>query len=377
MKTLNVIIANQEYETANHKYLWKELSSKLCGETLIMNIPADRLITKFVLKKSWRIQESKKGKIRLSDNLFLIRPLFFIRPEISPRIFNKLVANKFFESIELSIEGSLDEYEINIIAYNGKWIDILNSENNLKKNFSYYIMDEVQLTAHTSSLNKKSVFYDDLGCEISNQIFTMSSSISIKRPKYVDKMIVVGNGSNMGFNKRINIEERTKTVGFIGNFRNWIDVELLINIIKSNPHIEFGIVGPVEANMKDILDAMLIENSNLQYHGVFSKEQIHKVYSNFDVIIVPYIQNEFMYATRPIKIVESIFSGTPVITIPMSGYQESSFIKFARSLKEFNFYIDFFIQNSIDTSAEDYLEFIRLNSWEAKAELIANSIESK
>lgn len=375
MKTLNIIIVNQEYEYANHKFLWHELSKKLYGKTFIFNIPADHLITRFVLKKYSRIKDSKVNKIKIDNNLFLVRPIFFIRPEILPRIFNKSLAKTFFEIVEEKNEESLKDYKINIITYSGKWIDVLNSDNKFNKSFSYYIMDEVHLTAHTNSVNLKSAFYDDLGCKISDQIFTMSSSISEKRIEFSNKMLVIGNGSNYKPSIQVKQKNKKKSVGFIGNFRNWIDVELLKNILKSNPHLEFGIAGPVESNMQEVLDKMLIENSNLKYWGIISKEEVSIVYGNFDVVIVPYIQNDFMFSTRPIKIVESIFSGTPVVTIPMSGYKESSFIKFARNLEEFNHYIDYLINNPIDKKEKDYLEFIQNNSWESKAEIISRFIQ--
>ena len=375
MKTLNIIIVNQEYESANHKFLWQELSKKLNGETLIMNIPADQLITRFILKKKSRIKESKINKVKINNNLFLARPMFFIRPEILPRFFNKFIAKKFFEIVEQRIGETLSNYKINIITYYGKWIDILNSDKKFNKNFSYYIMDEVHLTAHTNSLNTKSILYDNLGCEMSNQIFTMSSSISEKRNKYADKMLVIGNGSSYPPSDKEKKIRNQKNVGFIGNFRNWIDVELFKNILKSNKHLNFGIAGPIENNMKEILEDMLIENSNLKYHGIISKEKVFKIYEDFDVIIVPYIQNDFMFSTRPIKIVESIFSGTPVVTIPMSGYEESSFIKFAKNIEEFNYYIDFLINSPIDKNEKEYMDFIKENSWESKAEMISNFIE--
>jgi len=377
MKTLNIIIVNQEYTSANHKFLWGELSKKLNGKTFIMNIPADQLITRFILKKNSRINESKVDKVKINNNLFLIRPMFLIRPEILPRLFNKIISRKFFNIAEKHNRETLKDYKINIITYNGKWIDILSSDKRFQKNFSYYIMDEVHLTAHTNTINKKAVLYDNLGCKLSDQIFTMSSSISDKRIKYVDKMLVIGNGSNyIPINKEKKLKSK-KNVGFVGNLRNWLDVELFNDILNSNSHLDFGIVGPVESNMKEVLNKMLIENSNLKYYGIIDKDEVSKIYTSFDVVIVPYIQNDFMFSTRPIKIVESIFSGTPVVTIPMSGYKESSFIKFARNVNEFNYYIDFLINNPIDKNGKEYFNFIKENSWESKAEIMSRFIETQ
>lgn len=83
------------------------------------------------------------------------------------------------------------------------------------------------------------------------------------------------------------------------------------------------------------MDEILTKYKNVKYYGEVSKGEVHNWYKKFDVILVPYKQNEFMKATRPIKIVESIFASTPVVSIPITGYEECSFIRFAKMLRSF------------------------------------------
>lgn len=371
MNILNIIIVPQEYQSANHKGLWHKLADELNGETLILDIPADYIITK-LNKKEFRIQEAQLGKRAIKKNLSLLRPLFLIRPEILPRIFNDLVARRLLMIIKKSYPD-IQNTNINIISYSGKWIDTLSTlSGNLK--FYYFILDEVKYFAHNSKSNKQAQFYDKLGCEKSDFIFTMTDRIRDDRKKNNNNVCTIGNGSEYALN--ISSLKISKMVGFIGNFRSWIDLDLFKNLIKMRRDIIFGIVGPVEKNMEKELKEILNNNLNTAYFGHCDKEDVHKYYNLFSVVIVPYLQNEFMMSTRPIKIVESVFAGTPVVTIPMDGYNECEFIKFGKTSNEFSSAIDHLLDNPIDIESSEYKTFISSNTWSTKANLIAIEVNN-
>lgn len=370
MNTINLIIAPQEYETANHKFLWMELSKKLEGSTLVINIPADQIVTR-IKRKYYRLKEANAGTIHISENLSLFRPKFFIRPEISPRFLNKTIRNNFIKQLK-KYYPDINKSHINVISYGGRWIDILSGWDNAR--FYYYILDEVKLFAHTNEENHKAITNDLIGCKKSDCVFTMSEKILLERKKNCKKIIVVGNGATVNEDIPVKLNKINKSVGFIGNFRSWIDIELLEEVIRKNADINFAIVGPVQDEMRNVLIKLLNDYRNTSYMGTAKKEEIHLYYRMFDVVIVPYKQNDFMLATRPIKIVESIFAGTPVVSVPNSGYAENSFIRFATNASDFSSEIINFLNNPIDTEADEYKRFIKNNSWQSVAEKIADII---
>lgn len=370
MKTLNLIIAPQEYKSANHKNLWLELSNNLNGSTLIIDIPADQVITR-INNKYYRIDEAKKGVINKGEKISVLRPKFFIRPEILPRIFNKILRVELMNQIR-QYYPDLNKYSINVISYSGKWIDILSGCTNAK--FYYYILDELELFAHSNKKNKKAIKYDNIGCKNSSYVFTMSEKILQKRKDKCKNIIVVGNGASFNKTTSIEINKYKKSVAFVGNFRNWIDVELFEGIIKERPDINFAIVGPIQDDMQSTFNSLLNNYHNLSYLGNAKKKDINIYYAKFDVVIVPYKQNEFMKATRPIKVVESIFAGTPVVTIPVTGYVENSFIRFATTTSGFLKEIDYLFNTPIDTKSNEYKNFISSNSWNSVANKIAFAI---
>lgn len=368
-KKINIVIVFQEYKGANHKLLWEELSKQAEGETLIVDIPADYIVT-VAKKKIYRIKEASKGKLKLTNNLSIIRMKFFIRPELVPKMLHKLIAKDFYKQLQ-NIYGDLREYELNILSYSPKWIDILNSYKN-KSNLYYYIYDEIRYNAHNMKVIPKNVFYDEIACEVSKHIFVMSKEIAVKRSEHADKITILGNGA-----KFIPIENPKKltmkgTIGFIGNFRNWIDIELLIKLIEKRSDLLFLFAGPIDDNMRNIFSDMLNNHPNVVYCGMVNKEDVSEIYNMVDVVIVPYIQNSFIKATRPIKIVESVFAGTPVVTVPVDGYIPNSFIKFADNFEQFSEAIDYFINNRIDFNTLEYEDFIEKNSWESIAKKIVS-----
>ena len=370
MKKALLIFSSQEYETANHQELWLQIASKFQGEVVIVNIPADYIVS--VLKgKTYRIREANRPPIRLSANLHLIRPLVPIRPEIIPKSFQQFLASYIWKCVNTVIPDIYNR-DVTVLTYYGYWVRVLKgSHRNL--HFAYYIFDEFRYGENENNINKKAWAEDEFACRNSDIVFTMTSKIAKAREAHCERVIVLGNGATKK-GKNLSKIYFKRSVAFIGNFRDWIDRDLLERLIKKRNDVTFGFVGPVEDNMTLFLRKLLNENINTFYFGKVKKEEIENIYGMFDVVIVPYKQTDFMKATRPIKIVESVFAGTPVVTIPMDGYQQSSFIRFARNVDEFSAEIDYLINNPINVNSIEYVDFIKNNSWSSKAEMIINEI---
>jgi glycosyltransferase involved in cell wall biosynthesis len=72
--------------------------------------------------------------------------------------------------------------------------------------------------------------------------------------------------------------------------------------------------------------------------------------------------------------VESIFCGTPVITVPVDGYEPSSFLRFANTVEDFSNEIDYLKSNPINRNSTEYKLFLQENSWSRKSELILDVV---
>lgn len=371
MKRLLIIIASQDYENANHKRLWEELATYT--DVLVVNIPAD-YITSVITRKAYRITDAKRGIVKADNQLSLYRPLLFLRPEVIPDSLYPIIAKQFWGPID-AYYSDISSREINILVYDGRWIKILkNTKPNLL--FAYYLFDEVRKNGHDGSIDKSRTIIDDYACKNASLILTMTTLLSNSRSEYTTKKIVIGNGADIVQSKKSDRIYIKNSVAFIGNIRDWIDQDLVRELIESNPKVYFCFVGPVERNMQNFLADILDNYTNTAYLGKSSKDRMPGIYQMFDVVIIPYKQNDFIKATRPIKIVESVLAGTPVVTVPINGYKENVFIRFATDKESFESQINYLLSHRvIEENEELFQSFVRNNTWRKKAELITRELE--
>ena len=372
MKTIYVIIASQEYDMANHQGLWKKITKRTEGDVVVVNIPADYVLS--VLKnKRFRIADSRKPP-REIDGLRVVRPLLTFRPELLPGRCEKMLSSQFWASVRKAVPDVMD-CQVNLIVYNAFWVRLLKGTHHNMK-VGYFLFDEVRSEGETNKRNKRRYKDDDFACRNCDIIFTMTQTLADSRKSYNKKTIVVGNGATFHNGLMESPNHINKSIAFIGNFRDWIDKHLLEGLISSMSDCIFFFVGFVDANMQGFLDGLLNKYSNTVYKGKVSKDRIGSVYKMFDVVIVPYLQNDFTKVTRPIKIVEAVMSGTPVVTIPMGGYTQSDFIRFATNTETFEEEIRYLFEHPIDKSSVQYQAFCNNNSWDCKAKLIIESFDS-
>jgi len=372
MKNLLIVIASQDYLVANHKGLWDEYSNDDEEYVIIVNLPADFLVSKF-RNKQYRIDESRRGLTKITDKLAVIRLLFILRPEILPRVFYPLIAKSFWKQLENNV--NFTKYSrVRLLIYNPLWVKILY---NTKKNIDicYYLYDEVRYFAHSQKINKKKFRLDKFACTHSQIVLTMTDRLRNIRLNYTDKIITFGNGASIPHLVTDPKIKLPNSVAFIGNFRNWINNDLLEAIIQECPDRLFVFAGSVENDMRPFFIKLLNNYTNTVYLGQLSKEKVYTIYKMVSCVIVPYRENLFTSSTRPIKIVESVMVGCPVVTIPMSGYKESSFIRFASEKDQFLTAIEEVIANPIDQESQEYISFCEENSWKIKARRLKSILD--
>lgn len=371
MDLVYIIIASQEYDRANHQFLWKEIAKQSQAEVFVINIPADYLVS-LIKRKSFRIKESKAGSVKVNDNLRVLRPLFWVRPDILPEFFYGRVCKAFWKQIKAEV-SDLQSKKIRVICYDPMWVRILsNSKPNMK--IAYYLYDELRYNGHDNSIDKKAYRLDDFACRHSDVILAMSNAIADARKDYNANIIVIGNGAVLPNEGSEHIRVFKDSIAFVGNFRNWIDEELLEGLITKRQDVLFVIAGPIEDGMKKFFEQLLNEYENVVYYGRVAKSKMPDLYKRFNGIIIPYKSNGFIKATRPIKIVESVLAGTPVVTVPVDGYKETSFIRFASTLDDFSEQIDYILTHPIDYKSEEYINFTNDNTWSSKAGVIIEAL---
>lgn len=372
MRTKILVIASQDYKNANHKGLWEKLAEKTQEDVIVVNIPADRLVSTLMHHKD-RIEDSKQKPHKINNHLTVVRPLLTVRPEVLPDQLFPVVAKEFWRYLDKAFPD-LKECRLRIIVYNAYWVKILKkTRNNIF--FAYYLFDEVRYNGKDNSINKKRYVHDEYACKNSDIVFAMSEVLAKSRSEYNDNIVVIGNGALKPKIIFDSVRKFTHSFAFVGNFRNWIDEDLLRSLISKRKDILFVFAGTIENDMREFLRELLDSNMNTVWFGRVQKNNMGSLYRMFDGLIIPYKNNDFIRATRPIKIVESVLAGTPVVTIPMNGYKENSFIRFADSVEAFSRQINYLLDNPIDQDSDEYKEFVKTNTWDYKAEIIIKEFD--
>lgn len=367
-----LVIASQDFVSANHKPLWKILSQMEGYDVIVANVPADQVVCR-LRDKTYRIADAKKGPEVINKHLTVFRPLLTVRAEIAPSFIYPLIAKQMWNSIKKFRPTIMTEH-VDLLVYNALWVPILKDTHPDMK-IGYYLFDEVRNNGADNTIDKKRYYFDEIACKQSDAIFTMTKMLADSRAKYNSNITVVGNGALVPASFAKPDVVFPKSIAFIGNLRDWFDEKLFEQLVAKRPDITFVFVGPVEDNMKQYLKGLLDKYLNVVYFGKVKKEDMPTVYRMFSGVIIPYRKNPFIQATRPIKIVESVMSGTPVVTIPVDGYQEGPFIRFANTVDEFSERIDWIMSHPISYDSEDYKIFATANSWVNIAQIIINSFD--
>lgn len=368
-----LVIASQDFVSANHTPLWRVFSQMDGYDVIVANIPADQVVCR-LKNKTYRIADAKKGPEVINEHLTVFRPLLTVRAEIAPSFTYSLIAKQMWNSIKKFRPTIMTEH-VDLLVYNALWVPILKDTHPDMK-IGYYLFDEVRNNGADNTIDKRRYYFDEIACKESDAIFTMTKMLADSRAEYNSNITVVGNGALVPASFANPDVVFPKSIAFIGNLRDWFDEKLFEQLVAKRPDITFVFVGPVEDNMKQYLKGLLDKYLNVVYFGKVKKENMPTLYRMFSGVIIPYRKNPFIQATRPIKIVESVMSGTPVVSIPVDGYQEDKFIRFATSVKDFSEQIDFIINNPIEFSSSAYKDFANHNSWDHIAYTILNSFKN-
>ncbi len=101
-------------------------------------------------------------------------------------------------------------------------------------------------------------------------------------------------------------------MGFHGAIAEWFDLDLLVKVARLRPNYQFRLIGPASIS----LDA-LTNLPNMTQRGPIAYEKIPAQIARFDVGILPFKINQLTHAVRPLKALEYLAMGVPVVATPL------------------------------------------------------------
>ena len=169
----------------------------------------------------------------------------------------------------------------------------------------------------------------------SSYIFTASDKLLVKFP--ADKVVNIPHGVNFSlFSEQVNsipsdLPQGKPIAGFYGSISTWLDQELLVQTIKKLPHWRFVFIGKVDCNVDK-----LQQFTNVHFLGTKPHTDLPKYIQNWNVAILPFVDNKQIQMCNPLKLREYLASGTPVVTTDfnaLKGYR--AYLQVASKSKPF------------------------------------------
>ncbi|MBL4783046.1 MAG: glycosyltransferase [Porticoccaceae bacterium] len=96
--------------------------------------------------------------------------------------------------------------------------------------------------------------------------------------------------------------------GFYGSISNWLNLDLLATVIKKMPAWHFVFIGKIVVDVS-ALNAL----DNVHFLGERPHQQLPSYCQHWDTNLLPFIDNSQIRACNPLKLVEYLASGRPVV----------------------------------------------------------------
>jgi teichuronic acid biosynthesis glycosyltransferase TuaH len=124
-------------------------------------------------------------------------------------------------------------------------------------------------------------------------------------------------------------------VGVFGHLTERIDIALLAAVADAG--LSLLLVGPHEARWEPERFAQLVDRPNVAWAGQQPFERMASYHRLIDVGITPYTDSEFNRASFPLKTLEYLAAGRPVVStdLPATRWLETEHVRIARGPAEF------------------------------------------
>jgi glycosyltransferase involved in cell wall biosynthesis len=153
-------------------------------------------------------------------------------------------------------------------------------------------------------------------------------------------------------------------VGFVGALYEWIDWELIAQVLRALPEYDFVFVGPHDGRS---CVRVLSGIDNARFLGARSYDRVPAYVQAFDVCWVPFDQSRVSRAANPVKIYEYLSLGKPVVSTPVADTESfEGLIRVGRSPDEVVAHLRAALAEGGD-QATRRVQFARANSWDVRA----------
>lgn len=159
-------------------------------------------------------------------------------------------------------------------------------------------------------------------------------------------------------------------IGFFGLLSEWVDLTIIESLAKTFPSYSIVLIGDM------VVDVSILRSySNIHLVGNVPYNDLPSFAVKFDVGIIPFKINELTAAVNPLKLIEYLAMGLPVVTTPMHEVEKfKDYIYIANNSFEFTRMVDEAINSNATVMVEKRRKIASNYSWEIVTDYIGRVI---
>ena len=280
--------------------------------------------------------------------------------------------DSFVESFERLLGDYTKKSGSLLFVLHPVWKNVAFRVENVKR--AYDLMD---LYAGFSDAREELVKGEGELIKESDVVITTAQNLFDHAKKLNKNSYLVRNGcdydmfSKLKKNGELDSLEAKPIIGYYGALTDWIDAKTLEEVVRGNRDKYFVFIGAVNT---DTLKP-LYKYQNVYFLGEVSHRELPGYLAYFDVCMIPFVLNDLILNTNPVKFYEYICSGKPVIAPQLPELKQYSDICYLyNNAEEFNGYINEALKEKKELK-EKRKKIGKENSWENRVEEIIKIIK--
>lgn len=169
--------------------------------------------------------------------------------------------------------------------------------------------------------------------------------------------------------------QNRKKVGYVGNLRNTIDMDLLEHLVASFPQADFLLIGFAIPEILNKIDVIIKKYNNCYYLGECIYTDVPHYLSSFDVLINIKKANKMTRGNDSLKIYEYLLTGKPIVSTPVSPANRLEDIIYVASDKlTFAEFLRTALEENNPEMKNKRMQAALENTWDKKVDIILSRI---
>lgn len=369
-----------KWETFHRKEMIEALASNLAGNVEILVIEPGEDEHELI-RRGWETKESleqyaNNNPQKVAAGIHRVR---IVTNHVISKIGKTIGIDKYNQ---LKSGSRLSELVDNFYGKNTKILHWIYKPNQVERlsdgendQFIYEIYDEYTRDFATGELVESIKIQEERICKKAKHVFFTAKTLEQRKQDFCTEHSTVSNGVNYDVFETFRVDESLPTtdglrpsVGYLGNLSDFFDWNLVLEVARSLPDIDFYFHGNIDyqktEHKKEAVHELL-NLSNTVFTGFVTREQGAAAIARYNVLIIPFVVNEAMDAVNPLKLWEYFAAGRPVISTRMKATEHlSEIVYFADSVSQWCQHIEELTENPIEESVRtNQISLAKKNAW--------------